>query len=270
MTFELTEHEMNHYEFLSAVREGKTQEAIDLVKKGFCDDASLRQAASFNNLEVVKCMVSKNPDMYKVGALICAASNGNIEIVQYLLDNGTPINEKLEELGYIALGEAAYAGNFEMVEFLLKKGANIDEKDSNGNTALMRAIRAANLKMVKYLVDRKADINWEKVSTCIINTFFPKDKLNDLNDLNSIFLRDCEKYLEANNIGIFWDDINCYVTMVKEKAGAEKAKEVLGILKDYEKTYIRDKLLENRNSRKTRVVEEKIVQEGEKIELVKL
>ena len=53
--------------------------------------------------------------------------------------------------------EAAKDGNLEVLELLLQQGANIDIQNNNGNTALIWAARNDRLEVVKLLLQQGAN-----------------------------------------------------------------------------------------------------------------
>ena len=71
--------------------------------------------------------------------LIEATSNGDLEMVQLLLENGANI-EARDQRGETALMMAIRKDDLEMVQLLLEHGANIEARDQRGETALMIAV----------------------------------------------------------------------------------------------------------------------------------
>jgi hypothetical protein len=75
--------------------------------------------------------------------------------------------------GEYPLINASSAGHLRMVMYLHEHGANINQQDSNGNTALITAIRNdfrdSNLGIVKYLVEQGADLNITNNSNQSVN-----------------------------------------------------------------------------------------------------
>ena len=59
--------------------------------------------------------------------LIFASMRGNLEMVQLLIENGYPINEKNKN-GESCLMIAAKKGHLEIVKWLFEKGCAINEK----------------------------------------------------------------------------------------------------------------------------------------------
>src|SRR5437870_4606856 len=71
--------------------------------------------------------------------LFLAASEGKLEAVRYLLDEGADINAR-EKLGDTALSEATYYGRLDVVKELLFRGADVNAVGKEG-TALDIAIK---------------------------------------------------------------------------------------------------------------------------------
>ena len=60
-----------------------------------------------------------------------AALNGDIEEINWMLDEGTDVNEISSE-GLTPLHYAASAGNSDVIELLIKRGANLNSPDKRG------------------------------------------------------------------------------------------------------------------------------------------
>ena len=54
---------------------------------------------------------------------------------------------------------AASSGNKEIVQLLLDKGAKIDAKNEDGSTALMKSVISCSPEMVQFLLKNKANCN---------------------------------------------------------------------------------------------------------------
>ena len=63
--------------------------------------------------------------------LSCAATHGQVAIVQYALDEGADI-DKADENGYTSLHDAARNGRIEAVMLLMRSGADLNVRDNNG------------------------------------------------------------------------------------------------------------------------------------------
>lgn len=97
-------------------------------------------AAQSGNWDAFKALVDAGANLHhlaltKIDLLECAAAGGNVEIIQFLLDQGHPIeghwkksdwkSKELQRLGHLTpLNMAAICGNVEAVRHLLKAGAN--------------------------------------------------------------------------------------------------------------------------------------------------
>ena len=90
-------------------------------------------------------------------ALHFAAQNGDIAILQYLVEHGADIKAQDTILSRAVLHFAAENGNLECVKYLAQHGADLLDKDAYGATALHYAAGKNHLDVVKYLVSKKMD-----------------------------------------------------------------------------------------------------------------
>lgn len=100
----------------------------------------------------------KSPENHAQTLLMCAATHGSVQCLEYLLANGASVNKK-NLFGYTALHWAAYSGRTEPVDILLKNGAKIESKTGDGMTPLHIAASRGHLKFIDYLLKKGADIN---------------------------------------------------------------------------------------------------------------
>lgn len=93
----------------------------------------------------------------KVGdtAIMIAALKGNMRMLKALQATGADINPK----GWSPLIYAATNGNTEIVDYLIHQGVNIDMTSPNGTTALMMAAKGGHYETVKVLVWNIAELN---------------------------------------------------------------------------------------------------------------
>ena len=89
-------------------------------------------------------------------ALNCAAGNGKLEAVKYLVTKGASI-EKGNNLAWTPLHTACVNGHWEVAAFLLDQQASVNKADLNGFTALMHTARTGHYACAKLLMERKAD-----------------------------------------------------------------------------------------------------------------
>ncbi len=88
--------------------------------------------------------------------LMYAALRGNLDIVQYLIDNGSDVNAKDKD-NWQPIHFAAQKKNLLMVKLLLDNGADINAQHGDGGTALHKFVLDEDAR--KYLISKGADIN---------------------------------------------------------------------------------------------------------------
>lgn len=122
----------------------------------------LRYASEIGHFETVKILLEnynttiETKDNKERTPLFLASKNGNLEIVDYLLEKGADIEARDKE-DRTCLMNASKEGRLNIVEFLLEKGANIEEKDKRGNTPLIHASRESHLNIIKLLLEKGAN-----------------------------------------------------------------------------------------------------------------
>lgn len=97
-------------------------------------------------------------------ALHAAASGGNEDVVNFLLDEGLPIDSLTPE-GWTPLFIAARDGQAEAAKLLIFRGADLNAQTDRGATALLMAITQKypspqeRLSLLEYMLKRGADPN---------------------------------------------------------------------------------------------------------------
>ncbi len=89
-------------------------------------------------------------------ALIQATKEGNIEVVQELLNAGADINIRNYD-GNNALWFACFGNHLDLVTLLLESQINIDNLNDNGATVLMYAASAGKTEVLQLLIDAGAN-----------------------------------------------------------------------------------------------------------------
>jgi len=125
--------------------------------------SALMCAASFGNKEVIDILLDYGADInavdkYDQSALMKAAIYVKKEVIDALLDRGADINA-VDKNGQSALMKAASFGNKEVIDTLLDRGSDINAVDKNGESVLMKAFSYGNSGAIDALLDRGADIN---------------------------------------------------------------------------------------------------------------
>ena len=121
-----------------------------------CNTTNSLYAAAFSgNIDIVKLLIARGYNTNKLinlrqmdgcTAFYCACQRDNIEIAQYLLDNGADIDIPDEE-GNTSLQSAVIKGKFELFSFLLDRGANPLNQNNAGSSPFLFAQIAKRTKM---------------------------------------------------------------------------------------------------------------------------
>lgn len=123
----------------------------------------LAAVAELSSVKMATLLVANGAKVRGSGALILAAEEGKLELVQYLLDQGAdidevgiehPMDKRYEEDVGSALHRAAYKGHEDITRLLLEKGANVELKDMKGRTALELAHAGKHEKLEALLSGR--------------------------------------------------------------------------------------------------------------------
>jgi acyl-CoA-binding protein len=93
-------------------------------------------------------------------SILQAASSGNTEFLQQIIDSGDDVNER-DENGQSALHMAADKGNVDCVTILLKSGADPNAADKEGISVLEAAVIGGSVAAVKILLDAGSDPDHE-------------------------------------------------------------------------------------------------------------
>ena len=146
-------------QFLDICREGYTQGVIEAINSGANVNAkdkygytALMLAAENGHIEIVNTLIKAGTDIKNDGrrALRLAASKGHTEIVNALINAGADVKND----GASALIGATENGHTEIVNALIEAGADLNAKDKYGMTALMCAL---NTEIVNALIEAGAD-----------------------------------------------------------------------------------------------------------------
>ncbi|KAL7924217.1 ankyrin repeat-containing domain protein [Trichoderma austrokoningii] len=151
------------------------QNGADVNVKGGSYDTALQVACHVGHADIVRLLldwgavVNPGDDGYVhayVHAIIAASFTkpkegyeGDIEMVQLLLDHGADINQTGSNMYGCALQAATMAENTKLVRFLLDHGAEVDLEFANSGTALKSACAQGHNEIARLLLDRGADVN---------------------------------------------------------------------------------------------------------------
>lgn len=137
-------------EFKFDYTEGNFKEQYQLLKNNISMNKLLTEAASTGELSLVKFALKNRANLHFLqdAALLYAAGQGHLDIVKYLVEQGSNIPP-------YSLIESAAGGHFEVVKYLIEKGSKPT------GMALTRAILFGHTEIVKYLIENGAEIHSE-------------------------------------------------------------------------------------------------------------
>eukprot|EP01088_Endostelium_zonatum_P001747 TRINITY_DN1209_c0_g3_i2.p1 TRINITY_DN1209_c0_g3~~TRINITY_DN1209_c0_g3_i2.p1 ORF type:complete len:429 (-),score=121.70 TRINITY_DN1209_c0_g3_i2:97-1383(-) len=110
------------------------------------------------------------------------------------------VNDAQEWFGQTALHLACSNGSLDVIQILLEQGADVNKQDDNGNTPLHAAVGDGNIECCRLLLDAKADINvQEKMhgDTPLHKVVAP----DDFEDLCQLFIKRGAIVDIKNNVG---------------------------------------------------------------------
>ncbi|CAK7216792.1 hypothetical protein SCUCBS95973_002926 [Sporothrix curviconia] len=142
-------------------------EHVDVERRDADDQrgwTALMHAAANGYMDVVQLLLDFHADINaratggdQLTALICAAIGGHEAVAMLLLDNGARL-ETADGLGKTALIHAVEGNHEDLVWSLLGRSADIAARDDKGHTALVHALAGGHRDMVLLLLDNDADI----------------------------------------------------------------------------------------------------------------
>ena len=117
------------------------------------------------NLKVCQELIKQGEDINcrdhrGMTALMIAAENGRVQIVQLLVKEGANLDFTSEQLrsGYSALMIAVVEGHQEIVKLLIDAGADLNLTDIVGRTASMLAVKTGQKERLSMLMEAGAEI----------------------------------------------------------------------------------------------------------------
>ncbi|XP_054716312.1 ankyrin repeat, SAM and basic leucine zipper domain-containing protein 1-like [Uloborus diversus] len=146
-------------------RKFSRRQCIDVNSSQLLDD--LRYAVNQGNVETVKAILSKDiwvDTILKSGwtSLMFACSAGNLELVQFLLEEKANPNyhkDMLTPLMAVCMSKKNEEDLSKCCSLLIDNGANVNAHERHLTTPLMFASREGYTQIVKTLLDNDAEIN---------------------------------------------------------------------------------------------------------------
>ncbi len=163
--YEYKDREMFNYKMPSLKDRLETIEI--LIKYGAVEEADVIAGLEFDFLPITKALFHKH-QVLTPRILSNAAYKGDLKLVEYFAENATnkhALNNLVSSSGCLlsaASSDSVYAA--EIIELVIKWGAGLDETDSEGNTALMRAIKIKNSRAILVLLQAGANPDIENDS----------------------------------------------------------------------------------------------------------
>src|SRR5882724_6175565 len=111
------------------------------------------------NMDIARTLAGQHPEYLKdAAALLMAARTGRVEVVELLLDLGTPADVE-DANGERALHVAAWTDSVPVAQLLVERGAEIDPRDRHHNsTPLGWANYFGQARLIDYLTTVSRDI----------------------------------------------------------------------------------------------------------------
>ncbi len=109
--------------------------------------------------------------------LMKAVYKSNLEIVEYLLENGADVNTT--DLWKQTALMLSYGLNSDVVKILIEQGADVNAKNHYKRTPLMYFVEYGTVKSMKLLIENNADVNSvdsDNTSALLCSTYIDKDK----------------------------------------------------------------------------------------------
>ena len=121
-----------------------------------------------NNIQKLKKHLKKDGNIDALGEYGCtplhyACREGNLEIVKFLLENGSNNNKTNRYSTIYPIFDAITSNNektlFSILKLLIDNGADVNNSDSFGNTLLHYAVDRENKDLIELLINAGCDIN---------------------------------------------------------------------------------------------------------------
>lgn len=154
-----------------AVKEGDKEQVLVLAKtdldineRNAYETTALQLAARDGNLEIMEILIDNGADVnlgeswLKIAPLHVAARNGNIAMLKLLIENGADMNIE-NHTGAKPIHYAARAGHSDVVDLLLAKGVDVNSRDAEDYTPLHNSTYNGHMDLTKLLLANGADVN---------------------------------------------------------------------------------------------------------------
>lgn len=164
---------------------------LELVKKGVGEGKSVKQkwydgftclllAVEKGYLDIIEYLLEngstfdeKNSCGENCLQVAIRFSRNKIELVKFLVDKGCSPKQDAPFTDSPLLTAARY-GNPELIQYLLDNGCSLEEKDSEKGSCIIQASKAGNIPMIEWLINEKGFSLQETnfLGTCITNAAY--------------------------------------------------------------------------------------------------
>ncbi|XP_064216024.1 putative ankyrin repeat protein RF_0381 isoform X2 [Tribolium castaneum] len=134
------------------------EDGADACNKGASKKTPLVLAVEQGNLEAVKLLFEFGASLTMKNALLEAINVGNVEIINFFIENNVAINCKYRD-GITPLIRAVQKGNFKVVKILVESGADVNFTDVQGFYPLFDSLKLDDCEIAKYLISKGAKMD---------------------------------------------------------------------------------------------------------------
>lgn len=173
------------------------------------------------DIPIVNLLLSKGAKIYlKSSAIVSACQGGQAEIIKHMIKIGADVNFKSETNGDTALITAVRINRLDIANTLFKAGANINLKNKRRQSALHIAVANNAVNMVKFLLSADANLhtkNYDGQSAIDLAVNMKHVEILKLLIEKHHILRFCELLIAGVNQDFLYKQINLAQTIINQR-----------------------------------------------------